>query len=230
MLPNPQPSDYPLAATREILLVGFEEGLERSIRNFPAQSRSFHSAMETNGFMAYRWLNEHVDDLSTFQLPYAVLCHIDWLIQDEFRLVQQMADHPDLCSVPFILFTEKDKSPDVKMLLSMGVDDSYSIPVAWQQLEHRLEFLNQHKPRFLEKKVDGFSDNFHLKIPFSKRMLDITGASLGIILSIWIWLPVMVAIWLETRGPVIYKSRRVGYGYQVFNFLKFRSMYDKAEE
>ncbi|HAD11444.1 MAG TPA: hypothetical protein DCF33_03295, partial [Saprospirales bacterium] len=182
MHPNPTQSDYPLATTREILLVGFEEGkLERSIRNFPAQSKSFHSAMETNGFMAYRWLNEHVDDLNTFHLPYAVLCHVDWLIQDDFRLVQQMADHPDLCSVPFIVVSEKDRTPDVKMLLSMGVDDSYAIPVEWQQLEHRLEFLNQHKPMFFGNKGHWSSDNFHLKIPFSKRILDMVGAEFCVV-------------------------------------------------
>jgi lipopolysaccharide/colanic/teichoic acid biosynthesis glycosyltransferase len=35
---------------------------------------------------------------------------------------------------------------------------------------------------------------------------------------------------LESRGPVIYHSKRVGTGYQVFDFLKFRSMYNDADQ
>ena len=48
-------------------------------------------------------------------------------------------------------------------------------------------------------------------------------------LTSWIWLPVMLAIWLESKGPVVYKSKRVGSGYQVFEFLKFRSMCTGAD-
>lgn len=230
MLPNVQSSDYPLATAREILLVGFEQGIERNILQTPTRSNFFHFASENNSFLAFQWLDERVEDLATFHLPYAVLCHADWLLQDQFRLVRQMAAHTSLQTVPFIVFTEKDGLLDKKLLLSKGVDDCYTIPINWGQLERRLEFLNQYKPYFLAATSEARTENFHLKIPWTKRVLDVLGASFGIVFSSWIWLPVMAAIWLETRGPVIYKSRRVGYGYRVFEFLKFRSMYDKAEE
>jgi lipopolysaccharide/colanic/teichoic acid biosynthesis glycosyltransferase len=35
---------------------------------------------------------------------------------------------------------------------------------------------------------------------------------------------------LESKGPVLFKSKRVGTNYTIFNFLKFRSMYVDAEE
>jgi lipopolysaccharide/colanic/teichoic acid biosynthesis glycosyltransferase len=230
MLPNLQPSDYPLATAREILLVGFDQGIECNILQAPLESDYFHFASESNGFSAFQWLDKRVEHLTTFHLPYAVLCHADWLVQDQFRLVQQLATHPTLNTVPFIVFSEKECLPDKKLLLSKGVDDCYAIPIDWRQLEQRLEFLNQYKPYFLSAAPEERIENFSLKIPWPKRMLDVVGASFGILFTSWIWLPVMVAIWLETRGPVIYKSRRVGYGYRIFEFLKFRSMYDKAED
>ncbi|HLP93110.1 MAG TPA: sugar transferase [Saprospiraceae bacterium] len=230
MHPNPHPSDYPLAATREMLFVGFEGPIEQHIHHMPARSNELHYAVETNGFLAYRWLEQQVDDLSTFHLPYAVICYADWLMADQFRLVQQLAAHPHLCTVPVIAFAEKDQAPEPALLRSMGVDDCYTVPVDWKQVERRIEFLNQYKPRFLQLAYPEQADHFRLKIPFSKRLLDIIGASAGILLTMWIWAPVMLAIWLETRGPVIYTSRRVGYGYQVFAFLKFRSMFNRAED
>ena len=35
---------------------------------------------------------------------------------------------------------------------------------------------------------------------------------------------------LESKGPVIYKAKRVGTNYNIFDFLKFRSMYNNADK
>lgn len=39
-----------------------------------------------------------------------------------------------------------------------------------------------------------------------------------------------IAIRLESKGPIIYKSKRVGSNYRIFDFLKFRSMYTGADK
>lgn len=39
-----------------------------------------------------------------------------------------------------------------------------------------------------------------------------------------------LAIRLESKGPIIYKSKRVGSNYLIFDFLKFRSMYTDADK
>ena len=39
-----------------------------------------------------------------------------------------------------------------------------------------------------------------------------------------------LAIRIESKGPIIYKSKRVGSNYQIFDFLKFRSMYTDADK
>ncbi|UPS45894.1 sugar transferase [Prevotella sp. E15-22] len=40
----------------------------------------------------------------------------------------------------------------------------------------------------------------------------------------------VIAIKLESKGPALFKSKRVGTNYKVFEFLKFRSMYTDAEK
>jgi lipopolysaccharide/colanic/teichoic acid biosynthesis glycosyltransferase len=68
------------------------------------------------------------------------------------------------------------------------------------------------------------------KLPLWKRTFDILGASLLIIMLSPVFVTVAVLIKLESRGPVLYISPRVGKGYKVIPFLKFRSMYIKSDQ
>ncbi len=124
MHPNPHTSDYKLATMRELLFVGFDQSFDSSIQNFPYQSTTYQYSIEKNGFRAFLWLGKRVGELATYNLPYAVLCDLDWLISDHFRLAQQMAADPDLCSVPLVVFTHKGK-PANKTALSAKAHGAY---------------------------------------------------------------------------------------------------------
>lgn len=70
--------------------------------------------------------------------------------------------------------------------------------------------------------------SFHL--PLWKRAFDIA-ASLGAILCLSpIFAITAIAIELESKGPIVYKSKRVGSSYKIFDFYKFRSMYPDADK
>ncbi|MDZ4803793.1 MAG: sugar transferase [Candidatus Eisenbacteria bacterium] len=65
---------------------------------------------------------------------------------------------------------------------------------------------------------------------YGKRLLDIVGSSamLGLLLPVF---PIIaLAIILSSRGPVLYRSTRLGKGGRPFSFLKFRSMVVDAHE
>ena len=68
------------------------------------------------------------------------------------------------------------------------------------------------------------------KLPLWKRLFDILFSSLVILLISPILIVVALGIKLESKGPIIYKSKRVGSNYRVFDFLKFRSMYTDADK
>ncbi len=57
-----------------------------------------------------------------------------------------------------------------------------------------------------------------------KRPLDLLGASLALLLFAPLMLVVALAIAWTSRGPIIFKQQRVGYGGRPFTFYKFRSM------
>lgn len=57
-----------------------------------------------------------------------------------------------------------------------------------------------------------------------KRMIDIVLSGLGIIVLSPILLILVVAIKLDSKGPVLFKQKRVGIHKSHFNILKFRTM------
>jgi len=63
----------------------------------------------------------------------------------------------------------------------------------------------------------------------AKRMMDIGGAALGLIVLSPLMLLVAVMIKLDSRGPVFYAQERMGLDAKPFSMLKFRSMRENAE-
>jgi exopolysaccharide biosynthesis polyprenyl glycosylphosphotransferase len=63
-----------------------------------------------------------------------------------------------------------------------------------------------------------------------KRMMDLVGAGLGLIVLAPLFAVVAVAIKLDSRGPVFYRQWRVGRDGRPFRMVKFRSMVQNADE
>lgn len=59
---------------------------------------------------------------------------------------------------------------------------------------------------------------------FLKRVLDFILSTLGIIVLSLPMLIIALAIKIDSRGPVLFKQKRVGRGKKHFNILKFRTM------
>lgn len=60
---------------------------------------------------------------------------------------------------------------------------------------------------------------------FTKRLIDIIGATIALIIFSPIFLTVALVIKLTSSGPIFFSPERVGRGGQPFAMLKFRSMY-----
>jgi exopolysaccharide biosynthesis polyprenyl glycosylphosphotransferase len=62
-----------------------------------------------------------------------------------------------------------------------------------------------------------------------KRMTDIALALVGVIGMLAIIPVAIVGVWVEARGPIFYRQRRVGQGGREFELIKFRTMVTGAE-
>lgn len=65
---------------------------------------------------------------------------------------------------------------------------------------------------------------------FSKRLIDIAGAALGLILFSPLMLVIAVAVRLSGPGRIIFKQRRVSLGGETFKIYKFRTMFHVEDE
>jgi len=68
------------------------------------------------------------------------------------------------------------------------------------------------------------------RIKRGKRIFDIVFSSLAIILFSPLMILIIILIKIESKGPIMYVSKRIGTGYDIFDFYKFRSMKDGADQ
>src|SRR5262249_35720434 len=69
--------------------------------------------------------------------------------------------------------------------------------------------------------------------PFYKRvwkLADIVLGVIGLVLASPLMVAAMIAIKLDSRGPVFYTQERVGLNNRTFKIIKFRSMHVNAEQ
>jgi lipopolysaccharide/colanic/teichoic acid biosynthesis glycosyltransferase len=62
-----------------------------------------------------------------------------------------------------------------------------------------------------------------------KRSIDILGSLVGLLILSILFVPIAIAIKLDSPGAIFYKQTRCGLGGQTFEIRKFRSMVDNAE-
>lgn len=69
-----------------------------------------------------------------------------------------------------------------------------------------------------------------MQIPLGKRIFDLVVASVLILCFSPLFIIIYLAIKIESKGSAIYRSKRIGAGYYMFDFYKFRSMYADADK
>lgn len=78
--------------------------------------------------------------------------------------------------------------------------------------------------------VIAFSSRlFDYRMVLAKRLIDIIGACVGLVITLVVGTILAPFLLLESPGPLIFKQKRVGVNGRIFEFYKFRSMYADAE-
>lgn len=214
---------------KQILVVGFND-FSYILLNEDNDDFGYYRFKEmSDSFKAYHWLETQINNKISNE-PIAVICNYDFLKDDNYNLLKNIQLHAELRSIPFLVVaTEEAFDLNPEVALKMGIDDCYTEPVNWNSLRQRLEFLYEFKPQMTNAKIEEL-DQFSDRIPLGKRIFDVTSASIAILLLSPLMFFIAICIKLSSSGPVVYRSKRVGRGYQVFDFLKFRSMCNDADD
>ncbi len=92
-----------------------------------------------------------------------------------------------------------------------------------------LEQSNQF-PLLLKREVIDCPSVVHPSVQCSiKRLIDIVGALIGLIITVLVAIPVAIATQLDSPGPLFYSQLRCGHQGKTFQIWKFRSMVVDAD-
>ncbi len=81
-----------------------------------------------------------------------------------------------------------------------------------------------------EKKKSKFTFGKPIKLPVGKRLFDVLFSFTLIVFLLPIFAVISALILIESSGPLLYVSKRVGAGYTTFDFFKFRTMFVNADK
>ena len=138
--------------------------------------------------------------------------------------------HSKYPSIYMVLVFEKIDNDNVQEYLKAGINNTLHIDFKEDSLNDLLNFQMLRLKQLKNSDVSNKNDIKKFKLPIWKRCFDIAFASSAIICLSPLLILTALAIRLESRGAVIYKSKRVGSNYKIFDFLKFRSMYTNADK
>ncbi len=202
---------------------GAKRGLHEELIAYGYNILSFNLS-----FPADLWLKYNA--LSNTSLPEAVICDLELPDTDAFALFESLRTNERLKQVPFIVIAQRYNSVDKIKAFQLGVDDFYSFEVSADDLHNRISILQSIKKEKASTDIKkDIPVTLSYKVHWPKRLFDILfSLSLIILLSpLLIFLAILVKI--ESKGPVFYISKRVGTGYKIFNFFKFRTMQKDAD-
>ncbi|MDP4129531.1 MAG: sugar transferase [Bacteroidota bacterium] len=170
-----------------------------------------------------------------FFLPDVICCESRFGLSAVKHFARQLANHAALSRIPFIMDADgmsiEDRSYYIRNEL---VDDILFISACDEKrLYSKINFLNKFKFRTFEpgrEKKEVFSGNTRASLhDFLKRCFDILLASTALVILAPLFVLIAILVKADSPGPVFYISKRAGKGYRIFNFYKFRTMFEGAD-
>ena len=116
-----------------------------------------------------------------------------------------------------------------RIYMKCGINDTIHQEASVTELNKKIQFISDRENVLFDDEAPKYGI-LKFKIPVWKRMFDIIFSTLAIIVLSPIFILTAIAIRIESKGPILFKSKRVGTNYTIFDFLKFRSMYVDAED
>jgi exopolysaccharide biosynthesis polyprenyl glycosylphosphotransferase len=102
-----------------------------------------------------------------------------------------------------------------------GVDVT-RMPMLYEEMTSRVPVHHLESDWIIRSFVDGLHVSGFYEL--SKRLLDIIGASLGLMIFVILCPFLAFAVWMDTGSPIFYSQDRLGRGGTRFMIYKFRSM------
>ena len=169
-------------------------------------------------------------------VPDVIIAEATANFQDLLQFHQFISAQPSLKSIPFFIESsaasadelEKIKaSPlanDIIRLSDLSKQRLLAKINFWKRVNQRINTIQDEQPA---------EDLFRVRrsaADLSKRAVDIALSLILMVVLSPVFLLIVLALKIESNGPVFYISKRAGKGYRIFNFYKFRTMNIEANK
>jgi len=191
-----------------------------------------YSFYDINTFYAFSQLEDHLLNSTFLELPDLLVIEID-ITEECFLFIEKIKNIPSLQGLIIILLAQENRLEWRARSIALKVDDIYTYPFDVDSLNERIKFLIKFRivgPYCQDLEHSRYQEDLTYRMPLSKRVFDLFFSALALFLLSPLFIIISLIIRLESEGPVIYRSKRVGTGYKVFDFYKFRSMRDRADK
>ncbi len=149
-------------------------------------------------------------------------------ITDEtLEVVKQIRSTPWLRPIPIIFTAPVLSRSLIERTIQLGGQEIFPSDFSRGDLVERLNYFVRKQQ--LQKLSAAEAAHFEVRIPWWKRGIDLLASGLAILLLSPLLLLVVILIKIDSKGPIIYLSKRVGAGYKVFSLIKFRTMRTGAD-
>ncbi|MFT4032138.1 MAG: sugar transferase [Siphonobacter sp.] len=142
-------------------------------------------------------------------------------------VIHAIREIPWLKYLPVIVTVDKIVPALSHEVLKAGGNDIFPKDFSQGDLLIRLYyFVRKEQMRYIQPTE---TVHFEVKLPFWKRSMDVFVSGIALLFLGPVFLVVYLLVRFDSKGPVIYRSKRVGAGYRVFDLLKFRTMRTGAD-
>ncbi|MDI9878488.1 sugar transferase [Flectobacillus longus] len=144
------------------------------------------------------------------------------------KFLEQVRDNAWTKTLPVIITSVELNQGLIKEVVSKKGDDIFTNKFDRGDLLVRLDYFVRRRHYVAMQQTK--SNVLDVKIPWWKRTFDVLSTGTAILLLSPLLILVAILIKLDSKGPIVYKSKRVGAGYKIFDLYKFRTMRTDADQ
>ena len=216
-----------LTQSAEVVVIGIAGRYDEALRDYDAADAYDVQSFEST-YHAFRYLQHRLDDPRAGDVE-AVVCDVKTLSREGYLFVHNLRRDDTFRDLPIIGIDRTGEFASTEVLRE-GVDDCYVAPVRWGVLRERIGQIREFRAMMRDDRgEEPASGESAYAIPRGKRVFDVAFALAALAVFGLPMLAIAAAVKLTSKGPVLYRSKRIGTGYEEFEFLKFRSMVVDAE-
>lgn len=169
-------------------------------------------------------LESGIDYICQDHIPDILITPVYTPVDFALETTKIIRSKPALRKTIILGYTSSQNPSHINEYLNAGFLDIVPTEKVITTLFHLIQLFTNKQGKF------SLLSSYNRRSLIMKRAIDICFSSVFLILASPLLLLTAIAIRIESKGPILYRSKRVGSNYKIFDLLKFRTMIPGADK